>query len=458
MVGAVISGTPEAVAVIEADTSTSVTYAELEEMVGVRAEDFEHYETDLAFLFADNTIATVVDYLALRRLAVPVLMLERSTAPDRLAELTTAYEPSLLLGAPNDLLGYRRSGSLHNAHHRTVTPDRLEMEVAVSVLLPTSGSTGNPKFVQLTDDNVNINAADIVSSLDMLPDDRGLQPLPLFYSYGMSILNSHLAVGATTVLTSASPLRPEFWETVSKHSIASMPGVPYSYAMFLRAGLFDRDISSLRYMTQAGDKLDSQKVLEVHAGLSARRMNFYVMYGQTEASPRMSVLASDDLPEHPHKVGFALDHGKFTIADPDDDGVGEVLYDGPNVMIGYAEKRSDLGSRTLFGSLETGDLGYLDPVGRLAITGRLKRIAKLFGNRISLRDIESHFAFLGPVAAVEGDNRICVYHESGDAESRHAVKTLERMLKVPPRTIQLAEVNELPRTPNGKIDYRALTS
>ena len=208
-------------------------------------------------------------------------------------------------------------------------------------------------------------------------------------------------------------------------------------------------------MTQAGGKLATDRVLEVHAGLSSMGKSFYVMYGQTEASPRMSVLPPEDLPEHAHTAGFALQHGKFMIGDPDDDGVGEVLYRGPNVMIGYAEQRADLGVRSVFGALHTGDLGALDPDGRLVITGRLKRIAKLFGNRVSLHDVESHFAFLGPVAAVEEEDGIRVFHE-GRADPGSAPREMERILKVPPRTVRLEPVVELPRNANGKIDYKAL--
>ena len=125
-------------------------------------------------------------------------------------------------------------------------------------------------------------------------------------------------------------------------------------------------------------------------------------------------------------------------------------------MIGYAECREDVGVRSLHGPLLTGDLGYLDGDGRLAITGRLKRIAKLFGNRISLQDIESHFSFLGPVAAVEGENVIRIFHEHDAEKLASEVKALERILKVPPRTIQMVCVPELPRNANGKIDYKGL--
>jgi acyl-CoA synthetase (AMP-forming)/AMP-acid ligase II len=464
-----ISSTGSGAAIVSGDTGDELSYDELRSRVDARAADFARQTSgsltnDVVFLQAESTIDAVVDYLALRAAEVPVVMLDPAMAEADLDRLIASYRPAAVLRASRPIDGYS-SATTQDAERFELRRDNDEAPVSwaerAAVLLPTSGSTGNPKLVQLTAQNLDVNAADIATVLGITGDDRGLAPLPLFYSYGLSILNSHLAAGATAVLSTASPLRPEFWDVVSGQQVTSIPGVPYSYEMFRRAGLLDRNLTSVRYMTQAGGKLPKDQVVEFHAGLAAKDCKLFVMYGQTEAAPRMSTLPSDDLPSSAGSVGFALPSGRFDIVDADDSGTGEVVYEGPNVMIGYVNSRADLGVRTQHGGLRTGDLGHLDDDGRLFITGRLKRMAKLFGTRVNLDDIEATFAAAAPVAAVEGKNSITVFIEGADDEGVDANKTeakqLERKLRVPPRTIRVSSIEQLPLTGNGKIDYRRLT-
>ncbi|UGS38688.1 AMP-binding protein [Capillimicrobium parvum] len=314
-----------------------------------------------------------------------------------------------------------------------------ELHPDLRVLLSTSGSTGSPKLVRLTARNVLSNAEAIAEYLGIDSGERAIGSLPIPYSYGMSVLHSHLYAGASIAFTPHSVIRPEFWEDVRRHEVTSFAGVPYAYAMLERIGMRDMDLPSLRCMTQAGGRLDPEVALRY-----AARTRFFVMYGQTEASPRIAYVPPERLAEKAGSIGIAIPGGRLRVDD------GEIVYEGPNVMLGYAETRADLArGDDLGGVLATGDLGHADDDGFFYVTGRLKRIAKVYGQRVNLDEVEA--AVDGPAGAVEGRDRIEVYAERG-ADAR----ALAARFRLPPRAIRVHELERLPVRPSGKIDYAAL--
>jgi acyl-CoA synthetase (AMP-forming)/AMP-acid ligase II len=183
------------------------------------------------------------------------------------------------------------------------------------------------------------------------------------------------------------------------------------------------------------------------------------MYGQTEATARISILDHDDLTARPGSVGRAIAGGNISIRTVD--GVasaGEIVYRGPNVMLGYAETIEDLAlGDQLHGSLATGDLGVIDADGFLTITGRLKRIVKIAGLRVNLDEIEAEARRICPAAALERSNGLVVFAETGSeadvAELRHK---LQKSALLPPTLVKVRMIAKLPTMPNGKIDLQAL--
>jgi acyl-coenzyme A synthetase/AMP-(fatty) acid ligase len=287
----------------------------------------------------------------------------------------------------------------------------LAIHVPAQVLLPTSGSTGSPKMFRLPPSALAATASAVSADLEIGATYIAPTTLPLHYSYGLSVLNSHLYAGATIVLTNNSVVTREFWRDFDQAACTSFAGVPYTYSMLRRLRFSPSDHPSLHTMTQAGGRLSNELRHHFHGLMSAAGGRFIVMYGQTEATARLAVLAHDDLPGRHEAAGRAISGGRFAIAGPtgetsDADVEGEVIYYGPNVMHGYAENTTDLAAPDqLYGRLETGDRGRLDPDGYLWLTGRDKRIAKVFGTRMSLDDIEAQIAARGHVgAAVSGDD------------------------------------------------------
>jgi acyl-CoA synthetase (AMP-forming)/AMP-acid ligase II len=429
------------------DQGTALGYDALAAAVDARAASLGSDAGGLMALRATNTVATVVDLLACWQAGVAAMLIG-PTGPGDLERLVEAYRPDAVVGldvgAPDPAASGGGGPGLASG--------------PTALLLPTSGSTGSPKFVRLSMPAVVASATGIVTALDLSADERGLANLPLHYSYGLSIVLSHLVCGATVVLTGHSAVRPEHWQVVRDQRVTSIPGVPYSYVMYRRVGLLDMDLPHLRSLTQAGGRLEPAVVVEVHERLAATGRRLFVMYGQTEATSRMSVLDPADLPDQAGSVGRPVPGGAFEIAEPDSSGVGEVIYTGPNVMLGYAEGRVDLGAPDQLGRvLATGDLGRLDGDGRLWLTGRVKRIVKLFGERVSLDDIEDLAGTWGPAAAFDdGADRLGIVVEGAVPDD--AARTVERRLGVPPGTVRVRSVEALPRTTTGKIDYTGLSS
>ncbi len=164
------------------------------------------------------------------------------------------------------------------------------------MLLNTSGSTGSPKLVRLSGQNLQANAVSIVSYLGLTADERPITSLPMAYSYGLSVINSHLLAGATLVLNEHGVLRREFWDSLDRYSCTSFAGVPYTYQMLLQTGLLKKRGATLRTLTQAGGALAETYVRQMNDLARQRGFKFFVMYGQTEATARISYLPFENLP------------------------------------------------------------------------------------------------------------------------------------------------------------------
>ncbi|WP_431893863.1 AMP-binding protein [Nonomuraea sp. bgisy101] len=413
------------------------------------------------FLGMRNDLPSVLGYLAALRARRPVALLDPALNAAVLADLTDRFQPAALSGldalpgpttrsgpaafSEVDALSGPAALSGIDAQRPRGAPDP---HPDLAVLLTTSGSTGNPKLVRLSHAAVMANARAIAQALRLGPADVAPTSLPLHYSYGLSVLNSHLAVGATVVLTGASLLERPFWRQLAEHHCTSLAGVPYQYEMLRRLRFDPAAYPALTTLTQAGGRLRPELVAE----FAAKVDRFFVMYGQTEATARIAVLPPDRLADRLGSAGLALPGGTLGIED------GEVVYRGPNVMMGYAETAADLArGDDLGGVLRTGDLGRLDEEGFLFVTGRVKRIAKIFGVRVNLDDVERLLRDCGPVAATGGDDRVTVWTEGMDPGAREAVaRRLGDELRLHWSGFDVRGVDRLPLLTTGKIDYRAL--
>ena len=417
----------------------------------------------LVFLAPGPDVHAVLLYLACLRTGLPLCLAEPQPAP--LARLARAYGPALVL-APDTLTtpeGWTPARPLAPGYVAAFAdrPTDPAVHPDLALLLMTSGSTGSPKLVRLAARSLESNARRIAEYLDLGPEERAVQSLPIYYSYGLSVLNSHLMAGGSVVLTPHSFMRPEFWHEADEERATSFAGVPYMYETLHRLRFEPARHPSLRTYTQAGGALRRDLVAHFHARAAHTGARLVVMYGQTEATARISYVPPERLGEKIGTIGVPIPGGRLRLEPLEGDATAaELVYEGENVMLGYAETAADLAlGDVLHGVLRTGDLGTVDADGYFSVVGRLKRFAKLFGRRVSLEDVERELESVFPVHAIaaEAGERLAVaVAVDADIADDAIVAHLARFLAVPPAAIRLRRVAELPLTSTGKKDYKAV--
>ena len=451
------------IALVHASTGASWTFAKLSEEVRHRCDALNSLPRGLLLLFCHNDPNSVAWYLAALESEMPVLLVSAELDKRLQSELFNVYRPDLVVAesAP-DFHEYKNAG-VDNFWQRAERKDEAP-HPQLSLLLSTSGSTGSPKLVRLSKANVVANATSIRQALRIEPDHFPVAYLPLHYSYGLSVVNSHLLAGAKVLLTDSGLTSADFWHAIRTHQANSFSGVPYAYQVLRRLDLDKVDAPSLRIFTQAGGKLDTANIAHFHERTALRGGAFWVMYGQTEATARITVLPPEELPRKLGSVGKAIPGGKLSIRSETGEvttagnAAGELVYEGPNVMMGYSEKRDDLSKGDeLRGRLETGDRAFLDDESFVYIVGRAKRDAKVFGLRINLDELEAFVKKSGPAAAVPVGDRVVVFCEFGnDDHLRQIRQELSTLMQIHSSAIQLRRIDQLPIKLSGKIDYEEL--
>jgi acyl-CoA synthetase (AMP-forming)/AMP-acid ligase II len=444
-----------------------LTYADLK----LAADGFAAHLSPrcLVFCLCTNELAALVGYVGCLQRRSVAFMGEAHPARAFIDRLRAAYRPDYIWCPSSMAADVVHSQVVYAACGYML----LKLADAVSVslhddlalLLTTSGSTGSPKLVRLSYRNLQSNTASIVDYLHLNSDERAITTLPMSYTYGLSIINTHLAVGATIVLTSKTLVQREFWHLFREQRVTSFGGVPYTYEMLEKLRFFRMDLPSLRTMTQAGGRLepDVQRRFADHANENGR--DFIVMYGQTEATARISYLPASECIRRCGSVGRAIPGGKLYLTADDgrvvtDSGTtGELVYEGENVMLGYSESGADLSRPDeLHGVLRTGDLATFDADGYFYIVGRTKRFVKVFGNRINLDEVEAMVRFTFPAvecACVGRDDQIRVY-VAPPGEPAEIQAYLSGALGIHFTAFSIRQVDRITRSTAGKILYSQL--
>jgi len=459
---------PRQPAVVDAPTKTVTPYgALLAAAVAVAQELRQRGRRELCFLFCANSAGGIATYLGCLAADMPVSLLEatRVAASQRIIE--TYGRPTLLLPPEAPLPeGYRLAGLLPTgyriARNSVLVEEGPPLHPELALLLTTSGSTGDPKLVRLKLSSVQANAEAIAEYLELGPAERSIQGLPVYYSYGLSLVNSHLISGGVVVLTPHSFFRPEFWKDFAAERCTSFAGVPHMYETLKRLHFDPGSQPTLRTMTQAGGKLAVPFIEWCGSAALAAGCRFVVMYGQTEATARISYVPPERLPQKIGSIGIPIPRGKMSLGTVEGAGdLYELVYEGPNVMMGYADSPAALArGDELGGVLRTGDLARVDEEGYFYIVGRLKRFAKLFGKRVNLMDVETALETSHPlrVAALDsGRDQLILYLECrGEVAEEELVLDTARSLGIPPNAIRVRRVEAIPMTPSAKKDYAAI--
>ncbi|WP_137148072.1 AMP-binding protein [Mycolicibacterium sp. CR10] len=417
--------------------SQQLTYSELADRVETAAHALGERRR-LILLETRNDIRTLVHYLG--ALAGHHVVLPVPRGRDHTG-IIAAYRPDVVIDGTGV---HVRPGGGHVLH------DDL------ALLMSTSGSTGSPKLVRLSRANLIANAKAIARYLGIRETDRAATTLPMSYCYGLSVIHSHLLVGAAIILTERSVADAEFWELLRRHRGTTFAGVPFTFELLERVGFAEMDLPHLRYLTQAGGRMPPERVRQFATLGERRGWQLIVMYGATEATARMAYLPAELARTRPDAIGRAIPGGSFSLEPLDgwpDDGSGELVYRGANVMMGYAHDVDDLALGATVDALHTGDIARRGRDGLYEVIGRTSRFVKIYGLRIDLHQVETALRDKGvPALCTDNGDRLAVAACADDP--RDVRRLTSDVTGLPAGVIDAACIQELPTLPSGKPDYQ----
>ena len=405
---------------------------------------YRRSQKSLVFFPDDLTISTVVHLVAAFRAGHAIHLFRRTLPADMMSRLISLYNPEYFI-KKIDPVDYRILEFHENWPAGEIHPD-------LRMILSTSGSTGSSKMVQLSNYNLQSSADQIINALGVTSNIRSMLNMPMSYVYGFSILNSVLSAGGCVVLDPGSFLDRAFWERFTAVRANEIHGVPASFDLLRQAWIKGLRLPTLARATQSGGALSPALCQWLASDLSSAGVEVFKMYGLTEAASRVSVVPPADLASKSGSVGRPVPGGHLHISK-----TGEVIYHGPNVMMGYAAGRADLakGDR-LNGVLVTGDAGFLDADGFLYLQGRADRTVKINGLRLNLDELEHRLGKHGEVGvSFVNDKLIIACCQANDLSTQ--TRELVRTIGLGPTQFRLLSVGALPRLANGKLDYNALS-
>lgn len=408
-------------------------------------------QRQLCFMLVSNTCKSMLHIMAAiasQRL-VP-LILNLHTDDTLLQNLVENYKPAFIYSDEKGLTPTRNaSPALH--------PE-------LSHLLPTSGSTGSPKLVRHKYENIEASALNISTFFELKPKDRPLLVLPLYYTMGLSVVFSHLKVGATILLTDCSMTDALFWKFFKEEHATSFTGVPYSYHILSLMRFFRMQLPDLELLTQGGGKMPEKLNRQFAEYCQSTDRRWIATYGQSECTARMAYLPAKWATEKIGSIGISVPNGELSLIDSNGNTItaphteGELCYRGKNVTMGYALCQDDLAKGDeRNGFIRTGDLAYRDEDGCYYIVGRMGRFLKLFGMRIGLDECERIVESECEVecACVGNDEIMKVY--INDAKKIQDVKSLLiQRLSLVATALDVVAIDNIPKNSTGKKLYSNL--
>ena len=439
------------------DDAGQQTYREIFEIAD---NLFSSLDRGVMAIICEKNRSTIIGYIGALRSGLVPLLLDSTAEEASLLHLIDRYEAEYLWARQgitpngyeilsrfkNQILWKRRSPSGAGA----INPDLF-------ALIPTSGSTGDPKAVRLSQQNLTSVTSCIADYLSLDETRRAVSLLPLQYSYGLSVLNTIMEARGSFVITEMSPVQRDFWDLIVDQHVTDFSAVPFVFDTIKRMRFSKPVLDQLVCVTQAGGHLSPAVTKHFRTLFAPHDISYFTMYGATEASPRIAYLHPDNAEVKHGSVGKPIAIGSVTLEaiDPDTS-ESELVYHGPNVCLGYAMTRDDLSKGDEFaGVLHTGDMARLDDDGYIYITGRLKRFVKIHGVSVNLEHVESVMREGGFDCYLSGrENRISIVSQQDYGEQiLHFAKKKYTFHSSVWRSVV---VDHIPRTSSDKVDYASL--
>ena len=439
------------VALVDEDR-IQVKYEDLGSLITMFESRLNH--RSLILVLADRNIATLSCYYALMACGHVILMLDPSLSLDDLLRYIAIYRPQYVLGHHSKLSAVNHKRHVLEFNDRAIveldTP-RFALNDSLALLLTTSGSTGNPKTVRLSYENLRANSKAFADTARITQDDVGIVSLPVYYTYGLAVCHVHFLVGAKLALTERKVYEPEFEQLILREKVTSIHGVPYIYECMERSGFLNRIPDSIRIATAGGGSFKAGLQERINNLADTSGFRFLAQYGQTEGTALLTKVPNAAKYNDVGCVGLPC-QGMEASVDPIN---SELCFSGPSVSLGYANGYSDLSKGDdNQGFLRTGDTDRIEKDGRIYLTGRLTRIIKIKGIRYNLDDIERLIAlqFNTECICIEHLDKLFCGVIACEDDSAVANWT-SRRFKISLNRISVVSLDDVPKQGSGKIDY-----
>jgi len=422
----------------------------------------------LILIVSENSLGSLLAYIFCIINNHVGIIVDLKTTKQNILKIFKDYQPNyIFISKKNNSIFKKVCSEKYIFFDQSLMKNKLtkekKMNKNLSLLLSTSGSMGSIKFVKLSTSNLKYNTDSIINYLKINKKDSAITNLPISYSYMLSIINTHFEVGGSIVISKYSLVEKKFWETLKNSKSTSFNGVPYTYEMLSKIGLKNIKIDTLKYLTLAGGKLENDELKEIIKFCKKNNLNFFSMYGQTEASPRISYLKPEFSQKKIGSIGKGIPGSKMYIINNTGKKIlkpfveGEIICEGKNVFMGYSKDYNDLKNANEENyKLKTGDLGYFDKNGFFYITSRISRIAKIFGNRVDLGALESLMSQKSYKVACLSDNKIVFIFIEKKYNKTNLINTISKITNLSINSFELIKLKYLPRTANNKISYSEL--
>ncbi len=422
---------------------------------------------NLIFLMYKNNLEFYLFYLEIFFSNNVVHLINSNVTQENLDNLINKFSPNIIILSEEKNFKYERnylnqfnSKNFKIYHQKKFIDHKINPNLAV--LISTSATTGSSKLVRLSYENIFHNTKSITQYLEINNQDRLITTLPVDYTFGFSQINTHLFCNAAIILNNFSIIQKQFWNLLKKSKATTFGGVPFTFEILDKIKFYNINFSYLKSITQAGGKLDEKIQKKFALLFRKKKIKFYIMYGATEATSRMSYLP----PEYAHKkigsIGKAIPGGLFKLKKINKtENKGELIYYGKNVCMGYCENVKDLQKDDINkGKLNTGDIGYIDKDGFFYISGRKKRFIKILGHRINLDELEKKIKSdlkLNDLMCTGNDNMLNINLLKKNKNKIIIIKNyLNRKLKLNSKLFNISIINKIPRNLSGKIVYKEI--
>ncbi|MAV05594.1 MAG: AMP-dependent synthetase [Candidatus Pelagibacter sp.] len=421
----------------------------------------------LVFLICGNNVESIVGYVSFLKTNCVIALLDERQSFNHLNMLINIYKPNSIFIKKNIIpseeyeliLSFKNFNLLQRKNIL-----KFNLNDRLSLLVSTSGSTGSSKQVRISHENIKENTKSIVKYLNISEKDTCITTLPMSYVYGLSLINTHIYSGGTLVLNDRSVIEKKFWISLQKNKVSNFAGVPYIYQMLDKINFYKNDLKHIKYLTQAGGKLDTKLNKKILANFCNKKKDFYVMYGATEATARMSFLPPKFSNKKIGSIGIPIPGGEFWIENEKkkiikkNNRSGELVYSGKNVCLGYANSLDDLSKGDdNDGIFKTGDIALRDKDNFYYIVGRKDRFVKIYGNRVNLAELESNILKFGiqSICKVNQENKITIFIRE-TKEEKKVKESISNFTSLHPSVFIIKVMKKFPLNKNYKISYESL--